>query len=120
MTNGYYSLIFDEIKKSKQFIWTKRATSLSVLGSRCSKDEEASEETEKQSEELADHALVFMIRPYRKDWVQPFGVFASKYAAPGKGLSRLLIKAFILLALSARVINECCFTYIYIHTKKAG
>jgi hypothetical protein len=33
---------------------------------------------DEQSNSLADHALVLMFRPYRSNWVQPIGVFASK------------------------------------------
>ena len=32
---------------------------------------------EEQSNELADHALVLIFRPYKDSWVQPIGVFAS-------------------------------------------
>ncbi len=32
---------------------------------------------------LADHVLVFMFRPYRSKWVQPFACFASKGATTG-------------------------------------
>ena len=47
--------------------------------------------------ELADHAVVFMFRSLLGNWVQPFAVFASKGAAPGKDLFRLLLAAIIRL-----------------------
>jgi hypothetical protein len=46
---------------------------------------------------LADHALVFMVRPLLSKWVQPFGVFASAGAASGDDLHRLVIAAIIRL-----------------------
>jgi len=46
---------------------------------------------------LADHALVFMVRPLLASWVQPFGVFASAGAASGDDLYRLVIAAIIRL-----------------------
>ncbi len=58
---------------------------------------------------MADHALVFMFRPYRSSWVQPFSVFSSKSAAPAADLYRLLMKALILLeARGARVLSVVC------------
>jgi len=42
---------------------------------------------------IADHALVFMFRPYTGDWVQPFACFATKGAAKGDVLHELLTKA---------------------------
>jgi hypothetical protein len=46
---------------------------------------------------LADHALVFMVRPLLSNWVQPLGVFASAGAASGDDLHRLVITAIIRL-----------------------
>lgn len=58
---------------------------------------------------LADHALVFMCRPLLASWVQPFGVFASRSAAAGDDLYRLLIAAIIRLeTVGARVLVVTC------------
>lgn len=46
---------------------------------------------------LADHALVFMVRPLMKKWVQPFGVFASVGATSGDALYKLVLAAIIRL-----------------------
>lgn len=46
---------------------------------------------------IADHALVFMFRPYEGDWIQPFACFATKGAAKGEILFELLTKAVCLL-----------------------
>ncbi|KAK4027799.1 hypothetical protein OUZ56_016940 [Daphnia magna] len=46
---------------------------------------------------IADHALVFMFRPYEGDWVQPFTCFATKGAAKGEIRFELLTKAAFLL-----------------------
>lgn len=58
---------------------------------------------------LADHAFVFIFRPYRSSWVQPIAVFATKGAAPGRIISRLLLKAIAALeAVDARVTSVTC------------
>lgn len=60
-------------------------------------------------EQLADHCLVFIFRPYRASWVQPIAVFATKGAAPGHVISRLLMKAIVALeAVGARVTSVTC------------
>lgn len=46
---------------------------------------------------IADHVLVFMFRPYRCKWVQPFACFASQDAASGHVLFELITKAMITL-----------------------
>lgn len=48
-------------------------------------------------EYLADHALIFMARSLTSNWVQPFGVFASKSAASGHELFKLLMSAIVRL-----------------------
>ena len=46
---------------------------------------------------LADHVLVFMFRPYKSKWIQPFACFASKGAASGTILFELITKALVIL-----------------------
>ena len=46
---------------------------------------------------IADHVLVFMYRPYRSRWIQPFACFASKGAATGEILFELITKAIVTL-----------------------
>lgn len=61
------------------------------------------------TEQMADHALVFIFRPYRSSWIQPIAVFAIKGAAPGHVISRLATKAIVALeAVSARVTSVTC------------
>ena len=50
-----------------------------------------------EESKLADHALVFVFRPYMASWIQPFAVFASKNATSGEDLYRLVLKALVLL-----------------------
>ena len=58
-----------------------------------------------ESPKLEDHALVYMIRPLKDNWIMPFGVFASHGAAPGDDLHRLLMSALIYIETKgARVI----------------
>ncbi len=60
-------------------------------------------------DQLADHCLVFIFRPYRSAWVQPIAVFATKGAAPGHIISRLLVKAIVALeSFGARVTSVTC------------
>lgn len=60
-------------------------------------------------QQLADHCLVFIFRPYRSSWVQPIAVYATKGAAPGHIISRLLMKAIVALeAVGARVTSVTC------------
>lgn len=56
---------------------------------------------------IADHALVFMFRPYKGDWVQPFACFASKGAAKGDILHELLTKAICLLFNHNAIVKNC-------------
>jgi hypothetical protein len=46
---------------------------------------------------IATHALVLMFRPYKGDWIQPIGCFASKNAASAEILRELIMKAIVLL-----------------------
>jgi len=61
---------------------------------------------DEQSNSLSDHALVLMFRPYRSNWVQPIGVFASKGAAPGEILHEIIIKAITALNAHAAVVKS--------------
>ena len=51
----------------------------------------------KQKDQLADHALVYIFRPYRLSWIQPVAVFATCGAAPGDLLFDILIKLIVSL-----------------------
>lgn len=60
-------------------------------------DEEEESPTSLTTKHLADHALVFMFRPLKGNWVQPFGAFASVSAASGEQLWKLVVAALIRL-----------------------
>ncbi|XP_049276172.1 LOW QUALITY PROTEIN: uncharacterized protein LOC125760320 [Rhipicephalus sanguineus] len=49
------------------------------------------------TDQLADHALVFMFVPLFESWVQPIASFATKGAAPGRILAQLLLSAVLQL-----------------------
>lgn len=53
---------------------------------------------------LADHALVYMVRPLKDNWIMPFAVFASHGAASGDDLYRLLISALIYLETKGEIV----------------
>lgn len=50
-----------------------------------------------QNTPLADHALVFMVRPILAKWVQPFGVFALVGAASRDDLYKIVLAAILRL-----------------------
>ncbi len=59
--------------------------------------------------DLADHALVIMFRPLLASWVQPIATFATRSAAPGDQLLRLLLMAIVKLTESgAHVLGFVC------------
>ena len=61
------------------------------------------------TDQLANHALVFIFRPYRSSWIKPIAVLATKGAAPGYVILRLLAKAIVVLeAAFARVTSVTC------------
>jgi len=60
----------------------------------------------KHEGQLADHALVFLFRPYRASWVQPIAVFGTKGAAGADVLQQLILKAIVMLEkCNAHVLN---------------
>ena len=57
-------------------------------------------------DQLADHCLVFIFRPYRASWIQPIAVFATKGAAPGHIISNLVLALHPLPVTERRPINR--------------
>lgn len=56
---------------------------------------------------LADHVLVFVVRPLHGRWIQPFAWFGTKGAAPGVILVELLVKAMSVLYSKGSVVATC-------------
>lgn len=56
--------------------------------------------------QLADHALLFVFRPYLASWIQPFAVYATKGAAPGESLHELLCKAIVALRSHGAIVKS--------------
>lgn len=56
---------------------------------------------------IADHALVFIFRPFNEDWVQPFACFATKGAAKGDVLYELITKAICMLFNHSAIVKNC-------------
>ncbi|KAH7979126.1 hypothetical protein HPB49_008288 [Dermacentor silvarum] len=52
---------------------------------------------------LANHRLVFMFCPFRENYAQPVGVFASRGAA--KGLSQLVLQAIVMLENAGAIVD---------------
>ena len=46
---------------------------------------------------MADHALVYIFRPFRLQWIQPIAVFATKGAAPGDIIHDIMQRAIMAL-----------------------
>lgn len=61
------------------------------------------------TDQLADHALVFIFRPYRSSWIQHIAVSTTKAAEPGHVISRRLVTAIVVLeAVLTRVTLVTC------------
>lgn len=66
-------------------------------------------DVDEEHPKLADHALVFVFKPYKASWIQPIGVFATSGAASGEDLKQLVDKALTILEQrGARVTNIVC------------
>lgn len=61
---------------------------------------------DKHHGKLADHALVFIFRPYRFGWIQPFACFATKGACPADLLYELMARAITALELHGAVVKS--------------
>jgi hypothetical protein len=71
--------------------------------------EEIKDNNTEFTDQIADHALVFIFRPCRSSWIQLFAVFPTKGAVPGHVISRLLAKAILVLkVVFARVTSVTC------------
>ncbi|KAG0411978.1 hypothetical protein HPB47_010892 [Ixodes persulcatus] len=86
----YGTLLLDEMKVRKALVFNKSTYKLDGLV-------DYGEEGTTSQEEPADHALVLMFVPLYFDWVQPIASFASKGAAPGNILAKLVLNAIIQL-----------------------
>lgn len=71
--------------------------------------EEIEDNNTEFTDQRADHALVFIFRPYRSSWIQPIAVFITKAAEPGHVISRRLATAIVVLeAVLTRVTLITC------------
>jgi hypothetical protein len=101
------SLVWDEMSLSKDVKYA--AQKMHFEGFIDFGQEEIEDNNTEFTDQLADHILVFIFRPYRSSWIQPIAVFATKGAAPGHVISRLLAKAIVALeAVFARVTSVTC------------
>jgi hypothetical protein len=99
------SLVFDGFTRLKDDPVLNREELLERLGGSEAENNENPEVKMSENVTLADHCLVFMVRPLLDKWIQPFGVFASRGAASGEDLYRLLMAAIIRLeVMGARVL----------------
>ena len=60
-------------------------------------DDEEEETDVEFDDRLADHALVFLVKPYMHSFIQPVGFFPAKGAVKGKIIEKLLYKLYLLL-----------------------
>lgn len=101
------SLVLDETSISKSLNFD--AQKLRFEGFADYGLDDINEDPKAATDQLADHCLVFIFRPYRSSWVQPIAVFATKGLAPGHIISRLLLKAIVALeTIGARVNSVTC------------
>ena len=61
---------------------------------------------DKHCGQLADHAMVFIFRPYRFGWIQPFACFATKGACPADLLYELMARAITALELHDAIVSS--------------
>ena len=61
----------------------------------------------KVGNDIADHVLVFMFRPYKQSWIQSFASFATKGVASGDILHELVIKAICALFTHNAIVKNC-------------
>ena len=95
------SLIWDEIKIKKDLTWDS-----SKLEWHGTVNYGADLKT-KVANGIADHVLVFMFRPYKHSWIQPFACFATKGAASVDILHELVIKAICALFTHNAIVKNC-------------
>jgi hypothetical protein len=102
------SLVWDEMSITKSLKFDPQK--LQFEGSVDFGLDDINEDPKENTDQLADHCLVFMFRPYRSSWVQPIAVSATKEAAPGHIISRLLLMAIVALEIfGARVSSVACY-----------
>ena len=99
----YGSLVWDEMAIAKDVnlnVETLTVDGYVDLGG------EVNMEGKQQELELADHALVFLFRPYRSNWIQPIAVFATKGSASGQVLQQLVLKAITALEKQGAIVKN--------------
>ncbi|KAI9565054.1 hypothetical protein GHT06_008801 [Daphnia sinensis] len=57
-------------------------------------------------DELADHALVLIFRPYRYSWIQPIACYATKGACKGELLTKLMARAITVLDQNEAIVKS--------------
>jgi hypothetical protein len=101
------SLVWDKMSISKSL--NIDAQKLRFEGSADYGLEKINVDPKAATDQLANHCLVFIFRPYHASWVQPIAIFATKGAASGHIISRLLLKAIVALeTFGARVTSVTC------------
>ncbi|KAI9563207.1 hypothetical protein GHT06_010665 [Daphnia sinensis] len=97
------SVMWDEIKLKPDMDWDKRSKKWrGIVDYGETLDKAAKDGT-------ATHCLMFMVRFYKSNGVQVFGVFATKNAASGHILAELIVKSLISLhKVNAIVKNTVC------------
>lgn len=117
LEDRFGSLIWDEMKCTEEFVFDPKSHQFdghiqldNIVDTVVDHDHDYAGSAKQQKlGPLADHALVFIFRPLKAKWIQPFAVFAGKNAVPGKDLYRLLMKALIVLEeRGARVLSTVC------------
>lgn len=93
------TLMWDEMSIRKDLTWDSKMMKWDGLVNF------GSDLEEKPQEGLADHVLVLLFRPFRQNWVQPIGWFATKGAANYNVLSELIMKAIIMLHRSGALVK---------------
>lgn len=85
-------LVFDEMKVKESISFDR--TTMMFTGF-VNYDQFSSEKPICSSKPEADHALVFMVRGLNSKMTQPFASFATRGAAPGNVLAKMIISAIV-------------------------
>ncbi|KAH7934718.1 hypothetical protein HPB51_028915 [Rhipicephalus microplus] len=86
----YGVLLLDEVKLKQSVAFNKTSYKMDGFV-------DYGDETNATTEQLADHALVLNFVPLFEGWVQPIASFATRGAAPGRILARLILSAVLQL-----------------------
>ncbi|ODM87316.1 Transposable element P transposase [Orchesella cincta] len=102
-----FVLLFDEMKVKEAIAFDK--TSMKFMGFIDYGEFSSDYKAKKGSKKEADHCLVFMARCVNSSMTQPIAAFATRGAAPGNVLAKMILSCIVRLeAVNCEVIGVTC------------